>query len=99
MRFQIFSHPPPRQAPVRMPLVPLKLVSILLLAITLPAGLACGGGDEAASVAPPVPAAEAALDTSRAALPADAGTAAAERLPARGIDVSHYQGRIDWRAV
>ncbi|HYH80763.1 MAG TPA: GH25 family lysozyme [Longimicrobium sp.] len=82
-----------------MPFVRSKLASVVLLAVALPAVLACGRGDEAASVPSRATSAEAARDTVRAPARTDAPAAADERLPARGIDVSHYQGRVDWRAV
>lgn len=79
-----------------MPFRRAQLASALLIPIALTAALACGRGDESAPAVPPVPAAaEVAAERPRV----DERAAAADTLPPRGIDVSHWQGRVDWRAV
>jgi lysozyme len=70
-------------------------VALALIPLAWAAALACGRGDDAKPVVPPVPAAaEVAAERVRAA-----ARAAADTLPPRGIDVSHWQGRVNWRAV
>ncbi|HEX8903930.1 MAG TPA: glycoside hydrolase family 25 protein [Longimicrobiaceae bacterium] len=68
----------------------LKLVSATLLPVIIASAQAFRGGDDAsAATAPPVANRVAVTKVARGD----------DRLPARGIDVSHHQGRIDWRAV
>jgi lysozyme len=78
-------------------MIRLKLFSAALFPIVVATANSFRGD---AAAAPPVPVARAAV------APPGRGVAAApatgvddDRLSARGIDVSHYQGRIDWRAV
>jgi lysozyme len=80
-----------------MPLLRLKLASAVLIPVAVASGHAFTWGDEAAPANLSAPAASAApvRDTRTAASRPDAD----DRMPARGVDVSHYQGRIDWSAV
>ena len=75
----------------------LKLVYAAVVPVLVAGARALSGGD-AASPAPVVATAAAATASAPAAT-ASAFSAAEDRMPARGIDVSHYQGRIDWAAV
>ena len=79
-----------------MPFRRAQVASALLIPFVLAAAPACGRGDESAPAVPPAPAAaEVVAERPRVAERA----AAADTLPPRGIDVSHWQGRVDWRAV
>ncbi|HET7233723.1 MAG TPA: GH25 family lysozyme [Longimicrobium sp.] len=85
-----------------MPLVRLKLASALLIPVAVAGAHTLGIGDGPAPVA--LAASAAASPIAAAPVRAtDAGAAQSstpeDLLPARGVDVSHYQGAIDWRAV
>lgn len=75
-----------------MPVVRLKLASALLIPAAVAGAHALGVRDAAAPVA-----LSAAASSVAPAAPVRA--AADDNLPARGVDVSHYQGRVDWSAV
>jgi len=75
-------------------MIRLKAASAALVSATLAATRALTGADAG------TPAAAMALAPAIAHAPAGASRGyAAEAASARGIDVSHYQGRIDWRTV
>jgi len=84
-----------------MPIVRLKLASALLIPLAA-AGAHAVRGDA------PAPAASARAGVSAAFAPAShvrvthaavSAPATDDGLPARGVDVSHYQGSVDWKAV
>jgi len=82
-----------------MPLLRLKLASAVLIPVAVATGhaFALGGANASANLSAP-----AASFAPVAAVRATASTrvaAANDNLPARGVDVSHYQGHVDWRAV
>ncbi|HSU14782.1 glycoside hydrolase family 25 protein [Longimicrobium sp.] len=78
----------------------LKLVSAAVVPALVAGAHALSGGG-AASPSPVIPAvaAVAAAPVSVSPSASTSRTAADDGLSARGIDVSHYQGRIDWAAV
>jgi lysozyme len=72
----------------------LKLLSATLLPVVVATAQPFRGG------AAPAPARTAAASsTHHAVVPVDAKASSDDGLSARGIDVSHYQGQIDWQAV
>lgn len=79
-----------------MPLVRLKLASALLIPAVVAGAHAFGVGNDPAPVAI---AASAASSMASPAAATRAMSAADDNLPARGVDVSHYQGHVDWAAV
>lgn len=82
-----------------MPLVRLKLASALLIPVAVGGAHALGiGGDPAPVVATSV-ASSAATAPVRVAKADETRATADDLLPARGVDVSHYQGAIDWARV
>jgi len=76
-----------------MPLVRLKLASALLIPAAVAGAHAFGVGDH------PAPVALSASVPSSVVATVAARSAADDNLPARGVDVSHYQGHVDWAAV
>src|SRR3954463_7778594 len=75
----------------------LKLISAAVVPVLVAGARALHVGADAT----PAPAAAmvAAAPVSTHAVTPSTSTAADDRLPARGIDVSHFQGRVDWSAV
>lgn len=83
-----------------MPLIRLKLSSALLIPAAVAGAHALGGRGDVAATGPVSVAGMSATHEQSAAAPASRTEAASlDALPARGVDVSHYQGRIDWAAV
>ncbi len=80
-----------------MPLLRLKVASAFVIPVAVAGGHAFTAGKHAAPENLSAPAAYAApvTDPPPPASPSDAD----DRLPARGVDVSHYQGHVDWSAV
>src|SRR5215218_9032286 len=82
-----------------MPLVRLKLASALLIPVAVGGAHALGVGGSPAPIAA-APVTSAAPVTATRVAQADARRASADDLlPARGVDVSHYQGNVDWAEV
>jgi lysozyme len=82
-----------------MPLLRLKLASAVLIPVAVASGHAFTAGDDAAPANLSAPAASVASASPARAAASTSVAAADDRLPARGVDVSHYQGHVDWSAV
>jgi lysozyme len=75
-------------------------VAALLLVLVLAGG--CGGSDDpdaGDTGETPSPTGSAAPPATPDATPSSATPTPTARHPARGVDVSHHQGAVDWRAV
>jgi len=75
----------------------LKLLSAAVVPVLVAGARVLHMGDAASPA--PVVATIVAAPVSAASATSSASAAADDRLPARGIDVSHFQGRVDWSAV
>jgi len=82
-----------------MPLLRLKLASAVLIPVAVATGHPFSLGDANTPANLSAPAASFAPVAATRATAFTRAATANDDLPARGVDVSHYQGRVDWGAV